>query len=693
MEASGTLRTMPEIEALRAEVALLRLLADNVPVAMAYYERAGNTCQYANQPYAAMFGQDTRSILGLTVPQVIGEEAARFIQPQVDRVMLERRGTAYERELPGPEGPRFIEVNLLPHFDAVGEPVGAFVLIADISRHRLAERALRQSEERLAKFMQASVEGIVFHRNGFVTDVNPPLLALLGYTLEEMLGRSTLDFVAPEQRARVASVIAAGSEITYDSVVLHRDGTRIPVELIVRTMQHQDERLRMTIVRDMRDRVEAQARIHHLAHHDSLTGLPNRAAFVERIDERLPPALALGQSLALLFIDLDHFKRINDSLGHPVGDALLQTVALRVVATLRTGDLVARFGGDEFVVMLGGDITPVGAQEVAHKLLATIGEAVEVDGRQLSVTPSIGIAVFPRDGRSTAELIRHADIAMYHAKTRGRAGCAFFEPGMAEAALAELQMEGRLTQAIRDREFELHFQPQIALADGRLIGVEALIRWRHPELGLVGPDAFIPVAESRRLVLPIGQWVLAEALGRAARWHAAGWLDVPVAVNLSALQFQTAGFVESIERALLESGAPGWLLELELTERMLMDDLPGVRHALNRLKTQGVSVAVDDFGTGYTSLAHLKDLPIDRLKIDRSFVKDLPGDRGSAAIAGAIIQMARSLGLRVLAEGVETEAQRAWIAAQGCDELQGFLAARPMPADEFERWLRQRRTN
>lgn len=298
--------------------------------------------------------------------------------------------------------------------------------------------------------------------------------------------------------------------------------------------------------------------------------------------------------------------------------------------------------------------------------------------------------MFPADGRTPAELVKHADTAMYHAKSHGRARWGFFEPAMGEAAMAELALESRLAMAIREQEFVLHFQPQLALADGALIGVEALLRWAHPERGLLGPDDFIPVAEARRLILPIGAWVLGEALRCAVRWRAAGLVRVPVSVNLSMLQFQAAGFVDGIEQALAESGASGDMLELELTERMLMDDVSDVRAALVQLRSLGVGIAVDDFGTGYTSLAHLKDFPLDRLKIDRSFVRDLPGDRGSAAIARAIIQMGKGLGLQVVAEGVETPAQCAWVQAEGCDGQQGYLGAEPMPAARLEDWLRAR---
>jgi diguanylate cyclase (GGDEF)-like protein/PAS domain S-box-containing protein len=681
---------------IRAQASLFRLLADNVPALIAYYHAEDFRCRYANKGYARTFGLDEQSIIGKTFAEVIGDAAARQIWPMVEQVLNRQLPVAYERQLPAAGGtPRWIEVNLLPHVDDdTGRTVGTFVLIVDITKHRLAEIAVRESEERLAKFMQASAEGIVFHKDGFITDANPPICALIGYSLPELLGRKTLEFIAPEHVAKVAAVMAAGQETAYESALVDKHGRRIPVEFIVRTMLRNGERHRMTIVRDIRDRQAAQARIHHLAHHDALTGLPNRLAFMEQLEHQMIEARTNGTRLALLFIDLDHFKRVNDSMGHLVGDTLLHAVGARITGCLRSTDGVARFGGDEFMVLLPGVASPAHqrqhVEEVARKLLAAIEAPVQAEGPTISVTPSIGIALYPGDGDTADELVKHADSAMYRAKARGRANHQFYDPGNAGVAYAALVLEGQLTQALERGEFELHFQPQAAARDGAPVGCEALLRWNHPERGLLLPDEFIPVAEGQRLMLQIGQWALRTAARCAAKWRAEGLGVTPVAVNLSSVQFQSVGFVEAVAQVLADDApaqAPG-LIELELTERMLMDDLGEVKHRLNRLKSLGLGIAVDDFGTGYSSLGHLKELPIDKIKIDKSFVQDLPGNRDSAAITRAIVQLGASLGLKVVAEGVETEPQRAFLAGQGCDALQGLLIGPALPQAAFEAWAR-----
>jgi diguanylate cyclase (GGDEF)-like protein/PAS domain S-box-containing protein len=672
--------TQPSV---REHASLLRLVANSVPALMAFYDADTLRCLFANSAYARTFGFDEQSILGHTLEEIIGAEAMRAIEPHIAEVTRHQRSAHYERQLATAQGgTRWLDVQLLPHFAADGVVDGAFVLINDITPRREAELALRLSEERLSQFMDASVEGIVFHKEGVITDANLPVQRLTGYSLQELRGRRTLEFIAPDEVPRALEMIARRAELSYESAVIHRDGTRIPVEFIVRMIERGSEALRMVIVRDLRAALAQRAHIHHLAHHDPLTDLLNRHAFMERLAEQMASSRAQEAQGALLFIDLDHFKRVNDSLGHVAGDVLLQTLSQRLVAQVRASDVVARFGGDEFVVLLPGALQPAQVEEVTAKLLAALGAPVLLEGRPISVTPSVGIALYPQHAANAADLVKHADAAMYEAKRQGRATHRWYDPLFSRRALAALELETQLTQAIAQQQFVLHYQPQVRAADGALVGCEALIRWRHPTRGLVEPDQFIPLAEAHRLIVPIGTWVLREATRAARRWRDAG-REVPVSVNLSSLQLRDVRFVDTVQAALAEAGLPGRLLEVEITERMLMDDTDAVRATLAQLHALGVRVAIDDFGTGYSSLGALNQLPIDRIKIDRSFVRGLPQHAGNAAIARAIVMLAASLGREVIAEGVETEAQRGFLVGLGCQQLQGLLFGEPAEGAPF----------
>ena len=684
-----------ELERQALDAARFRMLADHVPAWIALYGAADHRCLFANRGYAEAFGLTQASIIGLHFSDIVGAAAYEQVRHWVDELVRELRPVVYERELVHPGGEwACLEIHLIPQFDEAGVLMGSWVLVYDITRHRLAERRLRESEARLHKFMQATVEGILFHRDGYMTDVNQRLCAMTGWPAEALIGQHVLSYVVDDELAKVREVMMQAQELRYETAIRHRDGSRIPVELIMRTIEHDGEKLRMAVVRDISDRLDSEARIQYLAHHDALTGLLNRAAFMERMGSFLKRAERRGEMLALLFIDLDNFKRVNDSLGHLEGDQVLTTVSERLVGALRGSDLVGRFGGDEFVVLLTDLTSRADIIVVLEALLSVVEVPVKADGRALSVTPSIGVAVFPDDGRQADELIQHADTAMYRAKARGRATYQFFEPALAETAYADLVLEAELAQGLTRNEFELFFQPQVEATTGQLSGAEALLRWRHPQRGLLSPDAFIFVAERHRLMLALGEWVMREAAATARRWREQGLTQghgpMRIAINLSRMQFNLDGFADTVKRVLDESGAQGQWLELELTERMLIEDIEHAPATLAQLRAQGLTVSVDDFGTGYTSLAHLTELPLDKLKIDQGFVARLPDDVGAQAITRAIVQMAVGLGLTVTAEGVRSAAQWQLLAAWGCQQFQGELVGSPMPASEFEAWVKAR---
>ena len=437
------------------------------------------------------------------------------------------------------------------------------------------------------------------------------------------------------------------------------------------------------------ERALAGQRIEHLAYYDALTELPNRSLFHDRVSQILTLAERDGKETAILFIDLDRFKTINDSLGHHIGDRLLQAVAQRMHSCLREADTISRLGGDEFVVLLP-ETDAQGAAHVAQNILERAVGPYEIEAHQLSITSSIGISLYPHDGTDVETLIKSADTAMYHAKENGRAGYQFFTREMNLAVSERLTVENGLRHALEHGQFVLYYQPQIDIKTGRIIGAEALIRWRHPQLGMVLPGKFIPVAEETGLIVAIGEWVLHEACRQNREWQLHGLPSIPVAVNLSARQLRKR-IADTVIRVLADTGLDASYLDLELTEGVMMQNAESTLATLRDLRDMGVKLSIDDFGIGYSSLAYLRQLPIDKVKIDQSFIRDLSEDPDDRAIASAIIGMGHSLRLKVVAEGVETQGQLMFLRDELCDEAQGYLFGRPVPAEEFARFLQPER--
>ena len=474
-----------------------------------------------------------------------------------------------------------------------------------------------------------------------------------------------------------------------DCLLIRRDGLEVPIDAAVSPIHDRQGQIAGAVIvfRDVSVAQDTALRMAHSAHHDFLTGLPNRLLLDDRIGQAIAVAPRHTKHIAVLFLDLDGFKHVNDSLGHPIGDRLLQSVARRLVDCVRASDTVSRQGGDEFVVLLSEAAKWVDAAVVARRMLAAVAEPHPIDQQDLHITASIGVSVYPDDGEDAETLIKNADTVMYQAKENGRQGYQFFTPAMNARAVERHSVEEGLRVALARQELVLHYQPKVDLRTGAISGAEALVRWSHPTRGLVPPAQFIPVAEDCGLILPIDNWVLREACRQARAWADAGLCAGTIAVNVSAMELRGDHFLEGLFAVLTETGLDPRSLELELTESVLMKNAESAASILQSLRTRGVQVAVDDFGTGYSSLSYLRKFAVDSLKIDQSFVSQITSAEDDMSIVTAVISMARSLKLRVIAEGVETLEQLAFLRSLGCDEAQGFYFSRPVPAQEFVQLL------
>ncbi len=682
-----------------------RAMSDASPLGIFVSDAQGD-CIYTNAAY--------QNISGLNFEQALGTKWSMAIHAaDRQRIVIEWRDAVRGQE-PFQTEVRFMRSDgsiVWTRLNAAAMRDGSTLrgrvqTVEDITERKATDLALQLATEALfeekerAQVTLNSIGDAVLSTNlaGNVTYLNRVAERMTGWSAEDAQGQPLaevfriIDGTSREVAANPAHLAIAENrtvELAMNSVLVRRDGYESPIEDSSAPIHNRDGRVSGAVIvfHDISESRAMALKMSHLAQHDFLTGLPNRLLLTERFLQAIARAQRHHKQVALLYLDLDYFKNINDSLGHEIGDRLLKSIAERLVGCVRTTDTVCRQGGDEFVILLAEIENQQDAAQVAEKLLAALLVPHSIDQHQLHITLSIGISIFPDDGIGADAVMQNADMAMYFAKAKGRNNFQFFTADMNTRAVQRLFVENSLRRALLQGEFELYYQPKINIASGVITGAEALIRWQDPELGIVYPGQFVGIAEECGLIVPIGRWVLREACRQIQAWLDTGLPAVPVAVNISALEFRHIDFIEELVLILEETGLAPRYLELELTESILMHEAEASASVLEQLKAMGVQLAIDDFGTGYSSLSYLNRFPIDTLKIDQSFVRDVPGNADDAAIVAAVIGMGKSLKQRVVAEGVETAEQLAFLQGQLCDEGQGFLFSYPLPAADFSRLL------
>jgi len=560
---------------------------------------------------------------------------------------------------------------------------------------------IEHREARLGRILNSSKNEIyIFDARTFTfIEVNEGAQKNLGYSTTELVQMTPFDIQAEYSKEKfIASVQPLinnhKKQHTFETIHKRKDGSTYPVEVRLQLSHTEETPIFFAIIQDISERRKNEEQIRYLAYYDSLTDLPNRRFFMEKLTQSLNHARRHSSKIAVLYIDLDRFKQINETLGHSTGDALLKGVADRLNTVMRDSDCISRneqdnatndiyrLGGDEFTIFLNDIKEYEDAALVARRIQESLRQAIIVEGREIYINTSIGIAVYPNDGNNIEDLLKNADTAMYHAKDTGRNNYRFYNDSMNSKALESLDMENKLRKALELNEFEIHYQPKINIVTSQITGVEALLRWKHSEDGWISPADFIPIAEDNGLIIPIGNWVINSALQQCKKWHDAGFKKMCVAINLSGRQFPSGDLAQVIQENLDNHQVSPQHVEFEITESILMEDADLAARILGKLKHMGFTISIDDFGTGYSSLSYLKKFPVDTLKIDRSFIRDVHTDVDDAAISSAIIAMAHSLGLKVVAEGVENNEQLTFLKERHCNEVQGFYFSKPVPADQ-----------
>jgi diguanylate cyclase (GGDEF)-like protein/PAS domain S-box-containing protein len=681
---------------LAVERNLLRTLVENVPDRI-YAKDSQSRFIFANLATARLMGANTADdLLGRTdFDFYVPEQAAVFL---ADEQALMRSGQPLiDREEPFIDPTtgewRSVATSKVPLRDNQNNVTGIVGIGRDITARKKSEAELRLRNRAIESSINAILITNYSKPDNPIEYANPAFERITGYAPADAIGRNISFLFGQEQeQAGIEEIRAALRESRDGHAALRnfrRDGRLFWNELHVAPVRDETGGVShfVWIMNDITESRHDAELLQRQATHDPLTGLANRSLLRDRITQSIAQARRTGRRMAVLFLDLDRFKVVNDSFGHPTGDCLLKLVAERLCSLVRESDTVARLGGDEFAILLANLARSEDAGVVAQKVLTALSLPLNAEGRELHVSASIGVSVYPEDGDSGEALLKNADAAMYRAKEVGHNGFQFYVQEMGIQARQRMELETALHGALGRQEFRLHYQPQVDLKSGRISGVEALIRWTHPVLGVIPPVRFIPLAEETGLIVPIGEWVLGTACVQAKSWHDAGYGDLSMAVNLSARQFQQNDMAETVRRVLAETGLAAEHLELELTETLLMQDSETVVNALRKLKTIGVTLSLDDFGTGYSSLSYLKRFPIDVIKIDRSFISDLAGNADDASIACAIIAMAKILKMKTIAEGVETAEQLGFLTANHCDAIQGYYFSRPLPAEEISAQL------
>ncbi|MCL4762727.1 MAG: EAL domain-containing protein, partial [Burkholderiales bacterium] len=687
----------------------LTLIMDNVPARVSYIDPQYRF-RFLNRHNEEWLASPRKALQGRSVRDVLGEERFAQVKPLLDRV-LAGESVSSEQMLVQPDGSAMWEsVHYAPNRDAEGSVIGIYAVHTDIHDQKRNEEALRRANWMLSSHIGNTPLAVLeWDRHFRLVRWSPQAEHIFGWRSDEAMGMSLVDNPLLHEDDRRASAglidrLRGGEEPRATGLTRNyrKDGKTIWCEWYHSALRDDRGELMsiLSFVQDVSSRIRAEERLQYLATRDALTGLPNRLLLHERLNQAIANARRTGNRVGVLFIDLDRFKNVNDTLGHRIGDELLKAVTQALSGALRESDLLARLGGDEFMVIVEDFDEAAALGRIAQKLCDAVAHPIRVEGHDIYVTSSIGIAVYPDDSDDPEELLKHADVAMYRSKELGRNTYQFLDAGLAEHRVRQHSLETSLRAALREDRLQLHYQPLVRVDDGAVIGAEALLRWSDAEHGSVAPHVFIPLAEESGLIHALGEWVVRTAARQCRAWRDAG-LALSVSVNLSARQFYRDDIAERIVAIVREAGCePSWL-ELEVTETSLLHDLDAIRTVLHELRGAGFAVAIDDFGTGYSSLTHLKHFPIDTLKIDISFIADLETDPGDAAITEAIIGLARGLKLNVVAEGVGTREQLDFLAQRGCEQhdflrrqgchaFQGFLVSEPLPADAFLAYCRSR---